>query len=94
MGNNLTTFQYKENDIAFQNDENVMVNATEMAKIFGKRVSNWLRLDSTTEFMQALNNQRGSHMSNGDNQLVIKKQGGDQTLGTWMHEDVAIEFSR
>lgn len=49
-------FIYKEKSISFDSvsDEIVMVNATEMSKAFEKRIDNFLRLDSTNEFIEAL----------------------------------------
>ena len=63
-----------------------MVNATEMAKPFGKNVSHWLRNQSTKEFiseLSALRNRKGAD-------LVYVENG----VGAWMHEDVALEFAR
>jgi anti-repressor protein len=63
-----------------------MVNATEMARPFGKRAAEWLRLPSTIQFMSALEAMGKSHRS----QLIVTENG----VGTWLHEDVAIEFAR
>lgn len=41
-------FQYNGSPITFQKGDSVMVNATEMAKPFGKLVGDWLRLKATT----------------------------------------------
>lgn len=41
-------FQYNGNPITFYKGDNVMVNATEMAKPFGKLVGDWIRLKTTT----------------------------------------------
>jgi hypothetical protein len=70
-----------------------MVNATEMAKPFGKLPNEWLRLPSTKNFLQVLENQRYGNSRNADNQLIRIIQGG-LMQGTWMHEDVAMEFAR
>lgn len=79
-------FQYEGSPITFQQGDSVMVNATEMAKPFGKNVSHWLRNQSTKEFLSelsALRNRKGS-------ELVSVENG----VGAWMHEDVALEFAR
>lgn len=49
-------FIYQDTQIHFllSNNDNVMVNATEMAKAFGKRVDNYLRLDTTKALILAL----------------------------------------
>jgi predicted site-specific integrase-resolvase len=43
----------KEVDFLPQGSNNVMVNATQMAKIFGKKVEDFTRLDSTKAFTEA-----------------------------------------
>ena len=71
----------------------VMVNATEMAKPFGKRVSDWLSNQSTKEFIEELTVTRKSVTA--DFQAIVIRQGGDPNeQGTWLHEDAAIEFAR
>jgi len=47
----------------------VMVNATEMAKPFGKQVSDWLRLPSFVQFIDNLEAVRKSHRSELVNQV-------------------------
>lgn len=48
-------FKYNGNNITFEmnSDENVMINATDMAKAFNKDVFGFLRLDSTKEYINA-----------------------------------------
>lgn len=83
-------FNYKSSSISFFNGKNVMVNATEMAKAFGKRPAKWLELPSTKEFLSALNDVRKL-----DIVLIQTDKGGiNGGGGTWMHEDVALEFAR
>lgn len=78
-------FSYQGTSVTFiHKDGKVMVNATEMAKKFGKRPAKWLELPSTEEFLNQLRAIRKS------DRLVETVNG----IGTWMHEDVAIEFAR
>lgn len=79
-------FQYNGSPISFQKGSSVMVNATEMAKPFGKRPAKWLELPSTKEFLMTLQTIR---KSDSFIRTVEGKKGG-----TWMHEDVALEFAR
>ncbi len=51
-------FQYEGSPITFSNGGSVMVNATEMAKPFGKRAKNWLSNQQTQEFLQELSEVR------------------------------------
>lgn len=83
-------YDYKGSKISFANGKNVMVNATEMAKTFGKRPAKWLELPSTKEFLAALTDVRKSDFA-----LIQTDKGGiSGGGGTWMHEDVALEFAR
>ncbi|WP_302993327.1 KilA-N domain-containing protein [Bacteroides clarus] len=83
-------FQYNGSPITFQKGDSVMVNATEMAKPFGKLVGDWLRLKTTTEFTEALS----ADMQIPISALIQVVKGGNNEQGTWMHEDVALEFAR
>jgi len=64
-----------------------MVNATQMAKPFGKLPNEFLRLPSTTTLIKAIAGKSRIAL----NQLVVTKRGGNNP-GTWMHEDVALDF--
>jgi phage antirepressor YoqD-like protein len=87
---NVNKFSYQGSIITFQlGNGEVMTNATEMAKAFNKTPKDWLRTGPALEFINALSSVR--HISTTE--LVIVRQGGD-FQGTWMHEDVALEFAR
>lgn len=92
MTNLTKLFDYNGSKITFRNDEGVaFVNATQMAKPFGasKQPVHWMKLNSSNEYLQELSKLRNLSLTD----LVKVKRGG-VTPGTWMHEDVAIEFSR
>lgn len=82
-------FNYNGNPITFQIGEATMVNATEMAKPFGKQPSDWTKTKSSQEFIDSLSIVRNILRTD----LMRVVQGGSMQ-GTWMHEDVAIEFAR
>lgn len=82
------TFQYNGNPITFQKGNNLMVNATEMAKPFAKSPKHWLGNQSTKDFINAL-----SEVRNLTSVDLVKVTYGNNG-GTWMHEDVALEFAR
>ncbi len=84
-------FQYNGSDITFNSGSTVMVNATQMTKPFGKRPAKWLELPSTKEFLSKLSEVRKSDIT-----FVHTAKGNSQQFaqGTWMHEDVALEFAR
>lgn len=85
-------FTYNGHNITFQlGNGDVMVNATEMAKPFGKTPHEYLRLPSTNELFKAIAGK--SRIS--ENQLVRTKFGSSHNGGgTWLHEDVAIDFAQ
>lgn len=83
-------YNYNGTDITFlSGNGDVMVNATEMAKPFGKQPSDWTKTKSSQEFIDSLSAVR--NILRTDLMRVI--QGGSMQ-GTWMHEDVAMEFAR
>lgn len=86
---NIINYEYKGSQISFNNGENVMINATQMAKPFGKRPNDYLSLPSTNQLLNAITRKYGI----AENQLVITERGG-LNPGTWMHEDVALDFAQ
>jgi len=104
----LQLFNYNGNNVSFRKEnENVFVNATEMAKNFDRQVKHWFENPSTHEYIHALAKHKGLHAI-GENptslntselaknypSLLFVVKGGLNQQGTWMHEDVAIEFAR
>lgn len=88
--NEIQKFDYEGSPISFAKGESVMVNATQMAKKFGKLAKDWLRTQQSKEFLNTLSAVRQISLTD----LVVINQGGSKQQGTWMHEDVAIEFAR
>lgn len=82
-------YNYKGSEISFMSGNNVMVNATQMAKTFNKRVQHFLGTDQTKEYLEVLSQSRNIGLA--DLVQVVK---GGLNPGTWMHEDVALEFAR
>ena len=89
MEKKIIRFDYDGRWVEFGIGNSLWMNATEIAEKFGKRVSNWTRLDSTKEYINALKI-RYSDVSNG---FIMVHQGG-VAQGTWIHEKLAIEFAR
>lgn len=90
MNNAVTHFEYQGNRIAFSSDnEGTMINATQMAKPFGKRPVEFLRNDQAQGFLTEL-----SEVRNCTSADLVKVSKGGVSQGTWMHEDVAMEFAR
>jgi hypothetical protein len=81
-------FIYNNRAITFQKGENVMINATQMAKPFDSNPHDFLRLISTLKYIDALTN-TGKPLSSI---IQIVRDGSDS--GTWMNEKIAIEFAQ
>lgn len=80
--------------VSFRNDG--WVNATQMAKPFGKRTLHFLQLLSTKAFVGALAKDSGV-MTESPSSLVETIRGvhsDGRQQGTWMHPDLALEFAR
>lgn len=96
----VVVFDYNGNSIPFELTGNdVMINATEMIKLFpGKRINNFLRTDQTKELLSQLANELGvalfSASGNYNSILVNVVRGGvSNNQGTWMHRKLAIAFA-
>lgn len=87
--NTSVVYDYKGSQISFMSGENVMVNATQMAKPFEKRPIDWLQNQSSIEYLNELSKVRKSTLAD----LVQVTKGGNNS-GTWMHEDVALIFAQ
>ncbi len=87
-------FDYEGKPISFEfADGNKMINATQMAKPFGKRVNNYLQNQTTKDFILLLES-RYWDSSNGKREVLRIVQGGSPELqGTWMDEKLALEFA-
>lgn len=91
-------FEYNGKKITFEfSDGNRMVNATEMAKPFGKLVADFLRLKTTQPYIALLEKRYGiSHIGQNKQEREILRvvKGGDTDLqGTWMDEKLALKFA-
>lgn len=90
MNGLIKQFSFDGGIITFEkSNSNVMVNATEMAKKFGKRVSNFLQNESTTELINCISVKTGIPASD----LITITHGGNNQ-GTWMHSDLALIFAQ
>ncbi|MFU1517428.1 KilA-N domain-containing protein [Vreelandella alkaliphila] len=63
------------------------INATEAAKRFGKRPTDWLKLDSTREYIEALMDE---NQISEESSLIQARR----NHGTWLHPDLAVAFAR
>lgn len=86
-------FIYNEKEVDFlpTGDENVMVNATQMAKIFGKRIDFFLKADHTNEFINELElTPFGGRSEPLNREEIIKTRNG---VNTFFHRILALKFA-
>lgn len=70
--------------------EDGYISVTKVIQQFpGKRIANFMRLDSTEEYLAVLKQYLGSES------LVVTKRGGRKgEAGTWYHPKLAVFFAR
>jgi hypothetical protein len=86
--------KFENSLIAFDLDSD-MVNATDMARIYKKRPIDFLKLDSTKAFIDALESDVSQNHID-DFQIVTTIKGGRQdgkSQGTWMCKLLAYKFA-
>lgn len=84
----LQVFEYEGQNITFDfGDGTKMINATQMAKAFGKRPNDFMGLPKTTNFISALIDTGLS-----GNEISRKVRGGTNQ-GTFLHEKLALKFA-
>lgn len=76
-------------DVTFTSD--AFFNATAAAEPFGKRTVDWLVLDSTKAYIEALCDVIRSEKSS---LLNVVRGGRGRADATWMHPDLAVPFCR
>lgn len=92
MKANVSIFNYNGVPITFDRGNDILINATEMAKVFDKKPKDWLRTMQSIDFIESLSRVR--QISPSQMVHVLKGNSGGFNQGTWMHEDVAMEFAR
>lgn len=86
-------FIYNETKVDFlpSGNENLMVNATQMANVFGKEVTFFLRNDDTKRFIDScLKTANSQFLGIKDREDLVS---GKQKSGTWMHRVLALKFA-
>lgn len=88
---NLMNYEYNGSIIPFAlTESDVMINATEMAKVCGKRVNNYTQNNGFKELVDEVSSVTGIPATG----LVVTIQGGiPQNQGTWFHRLIAIHFA-
>lgn len=86
-------FVYNDQEIQFEpmGKDDIMVNATQMAKIFGKRVDSFLRLEQTKEFIEIMELTQicvSSPLLTRDK--IVRGENGN---ATFFHRILALKFA-
>ncbi len=85
-----TVMQFHGSNIAFEEiNGKTMINATQMAKPFGKKPKDWLRTQQAKELLDTVSKRHICPLS--DLQEVTY---GGSNNGTWFQEDVALFFAQ
>jgi len=91
---NIIPMDFEGQVIRFTSDG--WINATEAAQKHGRRVKDWLRLDSTRQYMAELAGEIGLDWQDGKggiSPLLVRVAKG-RLGGTWIHSELAVEFAR
>lgn len=73
--------------------DELFFNATQMAKHFGKRPDDFLRLESTKEYIEEILKEEDSRYGISRNEELIRTTRGGKYQGTWLHNELAFEFA-
>lgn len=93
MSARIIPFDYEGQAVRFNADG--WLHATEIAERFGKEPAQWLRLDSTKEYINRLSERmEKSNVGKSHITLVKTRRGNTSTSGTWLHPKLAVKFAR
>lgn len=89
---NMQTCLYKNKQVSFLvGKDNVKVNATEMARIFGKQVEPFMRNENTQAFVrEALKSENSRFLGVKSREDLYTSK---QKTGTYMHRVLALKFA-
>jgi hypothetical protein len=90
-------FIYQETQIHFllQNEGEVMVNATDLAKAFGKETKDFLRNETTKAFINAFIETENATLNKENSPFISEKDVvfSRQKTGTFMRRELAVYFA-
>lgn len=85
--NSVIPFHYQGQPVRFNIDG--WINATDVAKRYGKRPVDWLKQDETKQYLAVL-----ADALNCDPESLLETRRGRYHSGTWLHPKVAVAFAR
>ncbi|UVL02052.1 KilA-N domain-containing protein [Pseudomonas sp. B21-047] len=89
MNNNVIPFHYQGQAVRFNSEG--WINATDVAKRFGKRPVDWLKQGETKEYLNAL---AEALTCDAGSLVETSKARSDRGGGTWFHPKLAVAFAR
>ncbi len=85
----LQVFRYKGKEVTFDfRNSNRMINATQMANLFGKETTHFLKNQQTKDYISVL-----VQTENSQFEKIVNVIRGGKYNGTWMHEQLALKFA-
>lgn len=87
--NNVIPFHYNGQSVRFNSEG--WINATDVAKRFGKRPVDWLKQGETKEYLNAL---AEALTCDAGSLVETSKARSDRGGGTWFHPKLAVAFAR
>lgn len=86
----LAVMDYKQNKISFEEiNGKMMINATQMAKPFGKRPIDWLNTQQAKDLVKTILKVRKITLA----EIQVVRRGG-QNPGTWFDQELALLFAQ
>ncbi|AJG17305.1 DNA-binding protein [Pseudomonas plecoglossicida] len=89
--NNVISLSFQGNPVRFNGEG--WINATEVAKRFGKKPIKWLELPSTKSYMAAMLRRLSNEVRESDLKLVETVRGRGKA-GTWLHPKLGVRFAQ
>ncbi len=93
MNNAIITASYND-AITINFTHDAWFNATAVSKHFGKEAYEWLRLESTIEYISKLSEILNRENPGFKSEEFIQAKKGKYNGGTWLHPKLAIPFAR
>ncbi|PXX97360.1 KilA-N domain-containing protein [Halomonas sp. LBP4] len=84
---NIVPFEYQGQPVRFNTDG--WINATDVAKRFDRLPNEWLRVEETKRYMDAL----AAALNAGESRNLVRTSRG-RNGGTWLHPKLAVAFAR
>lgn len=93
MSARIVPFDFQGQAVRFNTDG--WINATEAAARFGKRPIDWLRLDETRDYLEAMASALGLEGKVSQNHFGLSRTSrGGKAPGTWLHPKLAVRFAQ